>query len=56
MMSAMFTTFPDVHKRIAGGADLMLPGIIAPEGQVTPHTFGHIRKGARCGVKLLGNR
>merc|ERR1711988_1508119 len=55
-MMQMFTTFPDVHKRIAGGADLMLPGVIVPEGQVTPHTFGHISKGARCGVKLLGNR
>lgn len=50
-----FTTWPEVFKKIAGGADLMLPGVIA-RGQITPTTFGNLQKGDICSVNLNGNR
>lgn len=50
-----FTTWPEVFKKIAGGADLMLPGVVA-RGPITPTTFGNLQKGDICSVNLYGNR
>ncbi|XP_046578103.1 eukaryotic translation initiation factor 2D-like [Haliotis rubra] len=51
----LFTTWPPVFKKLAGGADLMLPGVVV-KGQVTLSTFGKMAKGAMCAVSLVGNR
>ncbi|XP_060076772.1 eukaryotic translation initiation factor 2D-like [Ylistrum balloti] len=48
------TTWPQLHKKFLGGADLMLPGVIV-QGEITPSTFKQIRKGDTCAVKLNGN-
>lgn len=50
-----FTTWPPVFKKLADGADLMLPGVIV-RGQLTPATFKHIEKGQICSVNIYGNR
>ncbi|XP_071117777.1 eukaryotic translation initiation factor 2D-like [Haliotis cracherodii] len=51
----LFTTWPPVFKKLAGGADLMLPGVVV-KGGVTLTTFGKMAKGAMCAVSLVGNR
>ncbi|XP_033737370.1 eukaryotic translation initiation factor 2D-like isoform X2 [Pecten maximus] len=48
------TTWPQLHKKFLGGADLMLPGVII-QGEITPSTFKHIKKGDTCAVRLNGN-
>lgn len=47
------TTWPQLHKKFLGGADLMLPGVIV-RGEITPSTFKHM-KGEICAVRLNGN-
>ncbi|XP_052685586.1 eukaryotic translation initiation factor 2D-like [Crassostrea angulata] len=51
----VFRTHSNVFSRLAGGADLMLPGVVVEE-EVTPKTFAHINKGSVCSISLVGNR
>ncbi|KAE8623670.1 hypothetical protein XENTR_v10005692 [Xenopus tropicalis] len=46
-----FTTWPPVLEKMAGGADLMLPGVVVP-------SFGlpEIQQGSLCAITLVGNR
>ncbi|NWH76888.1 EIF2D factor, partial [Piaya cayana] len=46
-----FSTWPPVLRKLAGGADLMLPGVVVP-----PSGFPQVERGALCAVTLLGNR
>ncbi|ELT91730.1 hypothetical protein CAPTEDRAFT_202452 [Capitella teleta] len=51
----VFTTWPPVFKKIVGGADLMLPGVILTE-QPSPKMFNGVGKDTACCIKLLGNK
>uniref|UniRef100_A0A8C8S7Y6 Eukaryotic translation initiation factor 2D n=1 Tax=Pelusios castaneus TaxID=367368 RepID=A0A8C8S7Y6_9SAUR len=46
-----FSTWPPVLQKLAGGADLMLPGVTVP-------CFGlpEVQKGTLCAITLVGNR
>ncbi|XP_067388019.1 eukaryotic translation initiation factor 2D isoform X1 [Emydura macquarii macquarii] len=46
-----FSTWPSVLQKLAGGADLMLPGVMVP-------SFGlpEVQQGALCAITLVGNR
>ncbi|XP_062461615.1 eukaryotic translation initiation factor 2D isoform X2 [Pezoporus occidentalis] len=46
-----FWTWPPVLQKLAGGADLMLPGVVVP-----PSGFPQVERGTLCAVTLLGNR
>ncbi|NXP24537.1 EIF2D factor, partial [Scytalopus superciliaris] len=46
-----FATWPPVLQKLAGGADLMLPGVVVP-----PCGFPQVERGTLCAVTLLGNR
>ncbi|XP_056367118.1 eukaryotic translation initiation factor 2D isoform X2 [Oenanthe melanoleuca] len=46
-----FATWPPVLQKLAGGADLMLPGVVVP-----PSGLPHVQRGTLCAVTLLGNR
>ncbi|KFO78368.1 Eukaryotic translation initiation factor 2D, partial [Cuculus canorus] len=46
-----FSTWPPVLRKLAGGADLMLPGVVVP-----PSGFPQVERGTLCAVTLLGNR
>uniref|UniRef100_A0A8C0VBP0 Eukaryotic translation initiation factor 2D n=1 Tax=Cyanistes caeruleus TaxID=156563 RepID=A0A8C0VBP0_CYACU len=46
-----FTTWPPVLQKLAGGADLMLPGVVVP-----PSGLPQVQRGTLCAVTLLGNR
>ncbi|XP_064029949.1 eukaryotic translation initiation factor 2D [Pogoniulus pusillus] len=46
-----FSTWPPVLQKLAGGADLMLPGVVVP-----PSGFPQVEQGTLCAVTLLGNR
>ncbi|XP_078098334.1 eukaryotic translation initiation factor 2D isoform X2 [Mustelus asterias] len=46
-----FTTWPAVLTKLAGGADLMLPGVVVP-----PSGLPEVRQGDLCAVNLVGNR
>ncbi|NXY88722.1 EIF2D factor, partial [Alcedo cyanopectus] len=46
-----FSTWPPVLQKLAGGADLMLPGVVVP-----PSGFPRVERGTLCAVTLLGNR
>lgn len=50
-----FTTHPNVFSAIAGGADLMLPGVIC-RGTVNIHSYGKLNKGDRVAVSLSDNK
>uniref|UniRef100_A0A8B9T5K0 Eukaryotic translation initiation factor 2D n=1 Tax=Anas platyrhynchos TaxID=8839 RepID=A0A8B9T5K0_ANAPL len=43
--------YPDLLPKLAGGADLMLPGVIVP-----PSGFPQVERGMLCAVTLSGNR
>jgi len=49
------TTWPEVFKRLADGADLMLPGVIV-DGPPGPSALGKFPRNQGCAVKLRGNR
>lgn len=49
-----FTTWPPVFEKLAGGASLMLPGLVI-KGEIHPWTFKHVEKGASCTINLRGN-
>ncbi|NWX88226.1 EIF2D factor, partial [Nothoprocta pentlandii] len=46
-----FATWPPVLQKLAGGADLMLPGVAVPSSG-----FPHVERGTLCAITLLGNR
>uniref|UniRef100_A0A8C8IG43 Eukaryotic translation initiation factor 2D-like PUA RNA-binding domain-containing protein n=1 Tax=Oncorhynchus tshawytscha TaxID=74940 RepID=A0A8C8IG43_ONCTS len=46
-----FTTWPPVLQKLAGGADLMLPGVVVP-----PSGLPEVKKGDFCAVKVVSNR
>ncbi|XP_058675402.1 eukaryotic translation initiation factor 2D isoform X2 [Ammospiza caudacuta] len=46
-----FTTWPPVLQKLAGGADLMLPGVVVP-----PSGLPQVTRGTLCAVTLQGNR
>ncbi|NXK34330.1 EIF2D factor, partial [Piprites chloris] len=46
-----FSTWPPVLQKLAGGADLMLPGVVVPSSG-----FPQVEQGTLCAVTLLGNR
>lgn len=50
-----FTTHPQVFSAIAGGADLMLPGVIC-KGSGTINAYGKLNKGERVAVNLSNNK
>ncbi|XP_056413983.1 eukaryotic translation initiation factor 2D isoform X2 [Hyla sarda] len=47
----VFTTWPQVLEKMAGGADLMLPGVVVP-----PTGLAEVQKGTLCAVILVGSR
>ncbi|XP_030076623.1 eukaryotic translation initiation factor 2D [Microcaecilia unicolor] len=46
-----FVTWPPVLQKLAGGADLMLPGVVLP-----PSGLPQIQQGNTCAITLVGNR
>ncbi|CAK6957403.1 eukaryotic translation initiation factor 2D [Scomber scombrus] len=46
-----FRTWPPVLQKLAGGADLMLPGVVVPSSGLPD-----VKKGDCCGVTLVNNR
>ncbi|NXX81341.1 EIF2D factor, partial [Urocolius indicus] len=46
-----FSTWPPVLQKLAGGADLMLPGVAVPSSGLP-----QVERGTLCAVTLLGNR
>ncbi|KAK2498626.1 hypothetical protein MC885_011613 [Smutsia gigantea] len=46
-----FTTWPLVLEKLAGGADLMLPGLVVP-----PAGLPQVQQGDLCAIALVGNR
>ncbi|XP_067863638.1 eukaryotic translation initiation factor 2D [Heptranchias perlo] len=48
---AAFTTWPAVLPKLVGGADLMLPGVVAP-----PSGLPKVLQGDLCAINLVGNR
>ncbi|KAM9268384.1 eukaryotic translation initiation factor 2D isoform 2-T3 [Morus bassanus] len=46
-----FSTWPPVLQKLAGGADLMLPGVVVPSSGLP-----QVERGTLCAVTLLGNR
>ncbi|KAM9429588.1 eukaryotic translation initiation factor 2D [Salvelinus alpinus] len=46
-----FTTWPPVLQKLAGGADLMLPGVVVPLCGLP-----EVKKGDCCAVKVVSNR
>ncbi|XP_073675194.1 eukaryotic translation initiation factor 2D [Garra rufa] len=50
-MLPAFVTWPPVLQKLAGGADLMLPGVVVP-----PDGLPNVDKGECCAVTLVMNR
>lgn len=50
-MMPVFTTWPPVLDRLLGGADLMLPGLVAP-----PDGLPDLREGQMCAINLTNSR
>uniref|UniRef100_A0A6I8NCR6 Eukaryotic translation initiation factor 2D n=1 Tax=Ornithorhynchus anatinus TaxID=9258 RepID=A0A6I8NCR6_ORNAN len=46
-----FTTWPPVLAKLAGGADLMLPGLVVP-----PCGLPRVQQGDLCAINLVGSR
>ncbi|XP_054280818.1 eukaryotic translation initiation factor 2D isoform X2 [Macrosteles quadrilineatus] len=51
-----FTTHPQVFPIITGGADLMLPGVVLPEGAGGIHMYGRLQKNDRVAINLTSNK
>ncbi|XP_077981383.1 eukaryotic translation initiation factor 2D-like [Glandiceps talaboti] len=47
----LFTTWPPVFNNLAGGADLMLPGVVPPAEGIP-----QVKKGNVCAINLAGNQ
>ena len=52
----VFVTHNDVLKKLQGGADLMLPGVIHRTTEITPATFQPLVRGTPVAVALRSNR
>jgi len=50
------TTYPEVFRKLEGGADLMLPGVIISDDHSSTAGLGVFGKGQGCAIKLCGNR
>ncbi|KAK8399414.1 hypothetical protein O3P69_003484 [Scylla paramamosain] len=50
-----FTTHPPVIGVLAGGADLMLPGIVT-KGEMSPKSYGRFEKGFPVAVNTIENK
>jgi len=50
------TTYPEVFRKLEGGADLMLPGVIMPDGGSSTVGLGEFSKGQGCAITLCSNR
>ncbi|KAK3912166.1 Eukaryotic translation initiation factor 2D [Frankliniella fusca] len=50
-----FTTWPPVLQKIKNGADLMLPGVVLPEG-ISINAYGKLAKGDCVSVNLTSNQ
>ncbi|XP_049844815.1 eukaryotic translation initiation factor 2D [Schistocerca gregaria] len=49
-----FTTWPQVFPKLAGGADLMLPGVIL-QGEFNAKSYGNLQKGERVAINTTTN-
>ena len=56
LLPLKFHTPKPVFNKLLNGADLMLPGVILPPGDVTLQTFRHVRRDALCSICLEDNR
>jgi len=52
----VLTTYPDVLQKLEGGADLMLPGVIASDDSSSTAGLGVFSKDHGCAITLCGNR
>ena len=50
------TTYPEVFRKLEGGADLMLPGVILSGHVSSTAGLGEFSKDQGCAIKLCGNR
>jgi len=50
------TTYPEVFRKLEGGADLMLPGVIISDHGSSSAGLGEFSKGQGCAITLCGNR
>ncbi|XP_069692866.1 eukaryotic translation initiation factor 2D isoform X2 [Periplaneta americana] len=50
-----FTIWPQVFERLAGGADLMLPGIVL-KCQMHVKAYGNLSKGASVAINMTNNK
>ena len=52
------STWPYVITKLQGGADLMLPGIVAPKVEECeePTRLKGVREGQLCSVNVVGSR
>ncbi|PSN35430.1 Eukaryotic translation initiation factor 2D [Blattella germanica] len=50
----VFTTWPAVIQKLAGGADLMLPGIVI-KGDITVNSYGTLNKGDTVAINATNN-
>lgn len=50
-----FTIWPQVYDRLAGGADLMLPGIVL-KGQLHAKAYGNLQKGEAVAINMTTNK
>lgn len=49
-----FTTWPQVFPKLAGGADLMLPGVVL-QGEFSAKSYGNLQKGERVAINTTTN-
>jgi len=50
------TTYPDVFRKLEGGADLMLPGVVISDCALSCSGLGEFSKDQGCAITLCGNR
>jgi translation initiation factor 2D len=50
-----FTVWPQVYDRLAGGADLLLPGIVL-KGQLHLKAYGNLQKGDSIAINMTTNK
>jgi len=51
-----FTTYHEVFRKLEGGADLMLPGVIISDDASSTAGPGVFSKDQGCAITLCGNR
>jgi len=50
------TTYPDVFRKLQGGADLMLPGVVISDDDLSCAGLGVFSKDHGCAITVCGNR